>query len=273
VPTLLFSLEDGVAKGSARSVGEVDVFAAISSAAGILTRFGGHKAAAGVTLPEKDLPEFERRLKEHLALLPEETFVLPARYEAELELGELGTELLAELRLLEPHGCGNRAPAFVARGVFMNDRKRVGKSGDHLKFRAFDGEASLPAIAFRCPAIEDLSEREGVVDVLFRLDENEWRGNVSLQLKVEDVAVPASARTPSALLVDELFQHAEEILAREDYALVGDSESFNTKLSGSSTGDWPPSWRPCSTRAWSSTWPSPRSRAARPRKARTGRWE
>lgn len=234
VPAIVFAVEDGVAHGSGRSVGRVDLYSAVSGCADLLTRFGGHEAAVGVTLPASELDAFRERLVRVLAGLPAEDFRVHHWMDAELALEEVSVELVSELELLEPFGHGNPRPKFVARSVFMNGRQRVGRGADHLRFTAFDGTTSVPAIAFRCPDIEQMQQEEAAVDLAFEVVADEWRGRRRVQLHVRDLSARPRPHgyAPAADLVEDLFARAEEIIAREDYAGIEDAESFHTKLAG-----------------------------------------
>lgn len=236
VPAILFSIEDGVARGSGRSVGRVDLFRAIDGCGGLLTRYGGHEAAVGLTLPAERLEELKAGLLAHLDALPDEQYATPLVIDAEVPLDAMSVELGAELSALEPFGHGNRRPLLVARGAFMNGRQRVGKTSDHLKFVAFDGVATVPAIAFRCRDIDVLSACDTAVDLAFELEVDEWRGRRRAQLLVRGVTIRADdEKTPEGFvgeLLDDLFARADEIIAREEYAGVGDAPSFHTKLAG-----------------------------------------
>ncbi len=234
VPTFMFGIENGVARGSGRSVGQVDLFQSLEAASAVLTRFGGHAAAVGCTLPADKLPEFRDALLAHMDTLPAEQFETSQVVDAELALEAVSVELGAELSALEPFGHGNRRPLLAATGVFMNGRQRVGRAADHLRFVAFDGVASVPAIAFRCRDIAELAEHDAQVDLAFELQVDEWRGRSRAQLVVRDVAVSDSAvpDAPASALVEDLFARADELLAREEYAGIEDAPSFHTKLAG-----------------------------------------
>ncbi len=233
VPALLFVIEDGVAHGSGRSAASVDLHAAVVACSDMLTRFGGHAAAVGVTLPAADLPRFADRLRAELASVPAEAFEPRLEIDAELHLADLSRELAAELSALEPFGHGNPRPLLASRAVFMSGRKRVGADSGHLRFEAYDGLAALPAIAFRCPDIENAAGTESAVDLAYHLEVDEWQGRERLQLLVRDLAVHrAPPDDPAADLVDELFADAERILARGEYEGIADAETFHTKLAG-----------------------------------------
>lgn len=234
VPVLLFAVDGEYAQGSGRSAGSIDLFAAVSACSDLLVRFGGHAAAVGATLRTADLPEFKQRLAEHLAQLPASAFETHSPVDAEIELAEASVELAAELAVLEPFGHANPRPRFVSTGVFMNSRQRVGRSGDHLRFTAFDGVASVQAIAFRCPEIEQNADHDAGVDIIFEVVADEWRGRTRVQLHVRDVErrEREPLYTPAAQLVEDLFEHADRIIAREEYSGIEDADSFHTKLAG-----------------------------------------
>jgi single-stranded-DNA-specific exonuclease len=233
IPTVLFAVHDGVARGSGRSSGRVDLYAAVASCADLLTRFGGHAAAVGVTLPAERLPAFTERLKGALAALPAEAFELVLMLDAELPLSGITREVIAEFAALAPFGHDNPKPLVAIRGVFMNGRRRVGADGSHLKFEAYDGLTSLPAIAFRCPDVTRAAGTESAVDLACHLEVDEWQGRERLQLQVRDLVVHETpADSPAADLVDGLFADADRILARGDYEGIADAESFHTKLVG-----------------------------------------
>jgi single-stranded-DNA-specific exonuclease len=234
IPVFLFSIADGVAKGSARSVGAVDLFATTEAASAVLERFGGHHAAVGMSLAAEDLPVFEAAVLRHLDGLPAESFVNELTFDAEVPLDDVSVELGMELSALAPFGHSNRQPLLVVRSVFMNGAERVGKEASHLKFVAFDGASSVPAISFRCQDIEALHAHQGTVDLAFELGVDEWRGRRRAQMVVRDILRESGARPEgvAAELVEDLFARADELLAREEYAGIEEAPSFHTKLAG-----------------------------------------
>jgi single-stranded-DNA-specific exonuclease len=233
VPVLLFCIENGVARGSGRSAAAVDLHAAVAACAEHVTQFGGHSAAVGVTLAADALPRFESCLKTALAGVPTELFEPALAVDARLELSDMGREIAAEVAALAPFGHENPRPVLVSTGVFMDARKRVGTDGAHLKFDAYDGLASVPAIAFRCPDVETVAGTSSAVDLAYHVDVDEWQGRERVQLLVRDIAVhDAPVDAPAAELVDELFADAERILARGEYTGIDDASSFHTKLAG-----------------------------------------
>ncbi len=187
VPALLFSIEDGVARGSGRSVGSVNLFDAVERCSDLLTRFGGHAGAVGVTLPAERLPELRTRLDAVLSELPEEAFLDTGEIATTVDLAELDIDTIEEISLLEPFGQGNKVPLLAATGVTMADRFCVGKTADHMRFTATDGVSSVPAIMFRVPDIEEVCACDSVVDLVFEAVAEHWQGRVKPKLMVRDI--------------------------------------------------------------------------------------
>ena len=187
VPALLFSIEDGVARGSGRSVGSVNLFEAVEKCSDLLIRFGGHAGAVGVTCAVENLDALRDRLNAVLADLPAEDFEDRGEIAATVGLDELDIETIHQIGMLEPFGQGNRVPLLAARGVTMCDRAVVGKTGDHMRFIATDGAASVPAIMFRAPEVEQLVNCDTVVDLVFEAVAECWQGRVKPKLMVKDI--------------------------------------------------------------------------------------
>lgn len=187
VPALLFSIEDGVARGSGRSVGNVNLFEAVEKCSDLLIRFGGHAGAVGVTCAAENLDALRERLGAVLSELPDEDFEDRGEVAATVRLSELDIDTIRQIGMLEPFGQGNKVPLLAARGVTMCDRAVVGKTGDHMRFVATDGAASVPAIMFRVPKIEELVNCDSVVDIVFEAVAECWQGRVKPKLMVKDI--------------------------------------------------------------------------------------
>ena len=189
VPAILFSITDGVARGSGRSVGDVDLFHAVEQCSDCLVRFGGHAGAVGVTCDAGRLDEFRERLDAVLRELPDEQFESTDEVAAVVGLGEVDVQTVASLEALQPFGQGNKKPLLAARGVSMRNRSRVGADGAHLRFFATDGVGCVPAIMFRAPEPERLVECDGAVDLVFEAVNETWQGRTKAKLMVKDVLV------------------------------------------------------------------------------------
>ena len=214
VPSIVFTInEDGVARGSGRSVGSVDLFRAVEQCSDVLVRFGGHAGAVGVTCEAARLDEFRARLERALDELPAEQFEDTGEVTAVVSLSELTVEGIDALESLQPFGQGNKKPLFAVTGVSMRSRVRVGADGSHLRFFATDGAGAVAAIMFRAPDPERAVSWEGVVDLVFEAVNETWQGRTKPKLMVKDilfrdVASPADPEGPS--LADELLSGAGE---------------------------------------------------------------
>jgi len=199
-PAVLVAVEDGVGKGSGRSIPAFDLHDALTAcdARGLFQRFGGHKAAAGVTLDAAKLPAFAEAFnavaRERLTvgdLVPE------LRVDLEVELAGVTDAFEATLRHLEPHGLGNAAPVFAARGVRLAGApRRVGADGVRFAVRTPDG-GEVGAIAWGMAERLAWLDAAAPVDVAFRLERDTFRGADALLLRVADVT-PAGMHPPRA---------------------------------------------------------------------------
>lgn len=187
-PVVLIALEGERGRGSARSIPEYDLLEGIRACSPYLERFGGHRQAAGLEIRKERIGAFReafgaeaRRSLEGMELLP--TLLV----ELEVDLAEMSHEFHRFSQYLGPHGIGNPGPSLLARGVSVPwEAKTVGTG--HLKFRMRQNGSELDAIGFRLSGRVSPKElRRGPVDVVFQLQENEFRGFRSLQARVRDV--------------------------------------------------------------------------------------
>lgn len=211
VPAILFTIRDGIARGSGRSVGSVDLFRAVEQCSDLLVRFGGHAGAVGVTCEASRLDEFRDRLESVLDALPAEEFESRGEVTAVVRLSELTVSSIAALEALQPFGQGNKKPLFAVRGVTMKNRSRVGADGAHLRFLATDGVASVPAIMFRVPDCSRACATDSVVDLVFEAVDETWQGRTKPKLMVKDILYRDGGDAPAAGpgFVDALFAREE----------------------------------------------------------------
>ncbi|MBC8160597.1 MAG: single-stranded-DNA-specific exonuclease RecJ [Roseiflexaceae bacterium] len=187
-PVLLVERGEEFSRGSARSVPGFNIIAALTDCADLFTRFGGHSAAAGFTIPTAQLPELERRLNDYAdAHLPDELLQPALQIDAELPLGDLSWQLLGQLSALEPFGFGNSQPVLLSSKVRAVGWAR-GNEGAHLKLRLDDGQggASFDAIAFRLGHLAEFFATPRIIDIVYTFEANEWQGQRTLQLNVKD---------------------------------------------------------------------------------------
>jgi single-stranded-DNA-specific exonuclease len=190
-PAFLIAFDGEIGKGSGRSISRFDLHSALLACGDLLERFGGHHMAAGLTIRRGNLAAFRERFagltRERLTrddLGPEQ------RVDLEVNLADMTHELERLCRYLEPCGTGNASPVFGVRGVRLAGRKSVGAG--HLKGVLDDGRSRLPAIGFqwadRVPWLGDEP-----VDAAFRLECNEWNGQLTLQARLCAISPAAGA--------------------------------------------------------------------------------
>jgi single-stranded-DNA-specific exonuclease len=185
-PAIVVSIGDETSRGSARSIAEFHVTEALDQCQDLLVRHGGHAAAAGFTVQNKDLPLLARQLKSLAAeTLAGQTLQPTLLIDAQIGLGELNRRLYDWLAKLEPFGYANPAPVFMTPRLRVVDSRAVGAKRSHLKLCLSDGRTRWDAIAFR--QAHWLDHLPMYVDVAYHLDLNEWNGRERLQLNVCDL--------------------------------------------------------------------------------------
>ena len=176
-PTYVLEEMEFEAKGSARSFGDFSVADAIRASDDIITKGGGHKLAAGVTLPTAAIPTFRQRVNQFyqsLQLQDQAALLLP-REDVTAQLGEVTAELVADITRMEPFGPGNPQPVLRSNHLSVEQVRRMGSEGQHVKLTLRDETGQLQMIAFAAP--EHFFVQPGqVVDVWYQPIENEWRG-------------------------------------------------------------------------------------------------
>lgn len=185
-PTVMIALDDeGRGKGSARSIPGFHLYESLQGCAAQLLGFGGHAAAAGLSLDVDCLDCFAAVFEEVARVKLADELPAPAiGHDGEAAIEELSLAAVADLDRLAPFGASNPEPLFVLRGVRVQQLAPCGEK--HLRFTVRQGGVSLPCIAFNFSARRQ-ELLEGEVDLLVAPQKNEWKGRISLQLRVKDV--------------------------------------------------------------------------------------
>jgi single-stranded-DNA-specific exonuclease len=189
-PTVVLTIIDGIASGSARSVAGFDIYDAVKSCRDLLENFGGHTYAVGLTLRQENIPEFRRRFQEYVSshILPEQT-QQTLDIDKELDFHQINKRLLTELKRLAPHGPGNSKPLFLTRNVFdYGTSKVVGRHQEHIKLELVDSKSAvvMNGIAFGQSAAARYIKSKRSFDIVYTIEENSYkRGEV--QLQIEDI--------------------------------------------------------------------------------------
>ena len=187
-PVVMVAGGEGEWKGSGRSVPSFDLHAGLAACAAHLVRFGGHRAAAGLTVARERVEQFAAAFAEHADDVLSEDELRPlTRIDAIVPGAKLNLGLCAELGRLAPFGLGNPGVTLLVDGCEIAEASTVG-DGKHLRFRVrHRGRDSGQAIAFGLGGQLDRFRRDARYDVAFRLTENRWNGTVAPQLVVRRV--------------------------------------------------------------------------------------
>ncbi len=194
-PSVVLAVEGDTAKGSARSIAALDLYDALSDCSDLLIHFGGHRAAAGLTLKTARIDEFrecfENAVKKRLG--PED-LVPVVRADAEIGPGELTLENVEELSKLAPFGAGNPTPAFFLRGAEVLKRGTMGQSGEHLKLDLAVSGQRVEAVGWSGAARYSFAVPGMKLDVVGQAKVRAYGGRRGIQLALDD----ARSVTPAA---------------------------------------------------------------------------
>jgi single-stranded-DNA-specific exonuclease len=184
-PVILFRVGKETSRGSGRSIAEFDLISALTECQDLLTKFGGHTRAAGLNLATTDLPEFQRRIYELATRRLEGLDLRPhINIDAEIPLDILDFELYDRLQQLAPFGMGNPEPVFLTRHVAISNIKQIGNNSEHIRCRIKQGNAVLSAIGWDFSKY--LDEITNYVDIVYKLELNNWNGQQFLRLNLQD---------------------------------------------------------------------------------------
>jgi single-stranded-DNA-specific exonuclease len=186
-PTVLIALSGEQGKGSGRSISKFDLHGALGESRDLLIRYGGHRAAAGVTIARERVADFAARFNEVArSLLAPEDLVPEIRVDLEVNIDGINERLESLFRHFEPFGIGNPSPVLLARNVTLSvPPKVVGKDG--LKLVLDTGTGSLEALGWGLAPRASEFHAGTKVDVAFRLERDEYRGESYLQARIADV--------------------------------------------------------------------------------------
>ncbi|MDR3136904.1 MAG: single-stranded-DNA-specific exonuclease RecJ [Coriobacteriales bacterium] len=201
LPAIVFSLENGLAIGSGRSVGQLNLHTALTELQDMFLRFGGHAGAVGITIKSQDLPQFNKRLEAALASLPlalfEATGELDGHFAANAASQLLTIQAVEELEILEPFGRANPEPLYLVSGARVTKSRAVGAGQDHLAFKAACGLYELDAIWFNCPLLPDVltSASACLYDLVVTPQLEEWHGRLNVKLHIQDAQLTGTCQT------------------------------------------------------------------------------
>lgn len=191
-PTVVLTKSGDIVAGSARSVAGFNLYEAIHACREHLLGYGGHFAAAGMTLLPEQVTSFSAKFEEIIRATIDPRLLIPViNIEAELDFSDLSQSFYNILSKMEPFGPGNMRPVFLARRVMDKGWSKIVKE-DHIKFTLQQNNIVFGGIGFGMADKFSLLVLKKPLDIVFTLDENEWNGNKTLQLKIIDMKLSES---------------------------------------------------------------------------------
>jgi single-stranded-DNA-specific exonuclease len=183
IPAIVLSCKDGICKGSGRSYGSCDIFSLVGEAREHMLKFGGHKAAIGLSFQEDKMAVIKSLLNIKASQMCSDEYIDNSIL-GELPFSEIDFELLEILEKFEPYGEANSKPKFIRKQVEVLEVSEVGATREHKRYRLRDGQKNITAIEFRS---KSSASRGDLVNIKFTISKNEYRDNVYINLYIEEI--------------------------------------------------------------------------------------
>lgn len=228
-PTILLTIEEGVASGSVRSVEGFNVFKALESCKELFIKFGGHEMAAGLSLKAENISLFMEKLEAYaLEYMDTTTLIRKMNVDMELQHSDIQLQLIDQITTLEPYGLGNEEPRFILKGE-VESIKKIGKELNHLKLKLrLIGKSnvhlnlslnekhmnsSIDGIAFNMACAADIYSEDTPISVLCSLNINEWQDKKTAQLMIKDLQFEEDYSKEISLLLETL----DSLISTQDF--------------------------------------------------------
>ncbi len=191
-PTIVLTKSNGFVTGSARSVSNFDLYAAVESCSDLLENFGGHTYAAGLTLKEENLEEFTQRFEAYVKeKITKEVMTPIVHIDSFLDFKQITPKFFRILKQFQPFGPGNTSPVFLTENVYDNGNgRKVGTDNGHLKLELIQEDEPyrhISAIAFNKSEHFEHIQNGNPVDICYSIAENYYRGLANIQLRIRDI--------------------------------------------------------------------------------------
>lgn len=209
-PTIIFSVEEGIAKGSARSIPGLDIFYSLSQCKDLILQFGGHEQAAGVSLMVDKIDDFREKINNIAdGILKEEDLIPKISCDDIMSFKDINEQLIEELENLEPFGMQNPLPKFLNYSINLKDAKTVGLESKHLKLYVEEADSRFDAIGFGLGEYKDYISSEDKIALVFSPEINEYNGSKKIQLNVKDIKIMKGSVLSKSLIAEEYYKHLE----------------------------------------------------------------
>ncbi|HLR34005.1 MAG TPA: single-stranded-DNA-specific exonuclease RecJ [Tissierellales bacterium] len=187
-PTILFAIEDGEARGSARSISTFNIYEGLKKCSSCFIGFGGHKQAAGIHIKAELIDEFREKINkvanedlDEYELIPEITI------DCEIGIEDINLQTARELKSLEPFGIGNPSPQFIFKNGTIKDIRGIGKEKKHLKLLLNRENKDVDAVGFNFGNYANILKHNDKIDLIGTLNINEYMGKSTPQLLIKDI--------------------------------------------------------------------------------------
>lgn len=181
-PAFIFSVNNGIAKGSARANANINLHTIITKASHLLLGFGGHKNAAGLSMKEENLEEFKKIINEELEVSKNDLHIDPITL-GELDVASVDLDFLSIIEQFEPYGLGNHKPIFKITNTTLVKCDLIGKDKNHLKLTLNSDGVIFEALKFN----DSNNKLPQNFDLIISVNKNEFRGEVSPQFLIQDI--------------------------------------------------------------------------------------
>ena len=190
-PCILISLDEGIGKGSGRSIKGFNLFAALSACGSHLLKFGGHELAAGLTVEEDKIDDFRTAVNAYAAsVLTEEDMIPELWIDANLPVEYMNLKTIQKLSVMAPYGMGNPAPIFASAALSVREIRTMSE-GKHLRLTLTKGRYLISAVGFSMGEWAEILHPGDLIDIAFNLEINRYRGTERAQILLKDLRFSA----------------------------------------------------------------------------------
>ena len=240
-PTIIFNENGDLLEGSCRSIEGLDMKKALDYCSDLLLKYGGHTAAAGLTLTKENFEAFKTKFEQYAReQLTVKDLVPCFYYDCVVNVNELTNQLMRDMDLFAPYGEQNPAPNFVCRNATVLEKKTMGAKNEHLKLKITQNGISIWVIAFHMAHLYDSIQIMSKIDILFKPQENTWQGKTEIQIHASDIKLSGSAEEVNLneVMYDTLSFDKCDVMIDQDLIIYKDeiNNLFVAKGDGTEIG-------------------------------------
>ena len=188
-PVIVISIEDGIGKGSCRSIPKFDIVDGLKTCDNLLDGFGGHPMAAGLTIKSENLNDFIDKFEQNCSKnLNSDDLIPQILIDCQINLSDINSRMINFLKYLEPFGPKNPKPKFLSKNIYIDGVPKVlGKDQSTIKFNVKQKNSLFEAIGFRMIDEYEKLIKGKPIDIVYNISENHWNGKISLQLEIKEI--------------------------------------------------------------------------------------